>query len=1832
MAQQVQHGETTAQGATPRAQAVSNAAALVGCVVKERVKKVIQDAQGARVVYAIVDLGPTVTSAIGKAVSEISSDDFPVTGAISKAVSEIGSDDFPVEVAIHSSLAVGLPDGLISDDVATRFRNRTKAGIRGTIFSVPSSQIEEVTQSLGSVQRINEAWLCDVTKIDIWATKTLPRYPSEILNQLTNILTGVINSEVLISAEMLSGFCISIQQAMVGFLGLPLVKAINHSLPYLRLPRDSMVDIDPNKLSENATREFRILRDEIQPYLYLTTRKGELRPRSEMRSKLDSLTEKGDLTKEHSAVLATLVEDWKLTAGAWQDSQQKVAEISWTYVRKFFVEGSIRPVAHIGRETIEYFDSEYPRTLNHHELELLDALRKSRDGSNVAYQEIFLRHRERLRANPRLYKRWQNMVFDKPVEEFDDLIIGLIRLAEKAFRSKEHVSPSCLLIRLRGSEKRSFWREGKNWHICTYIRDRYRGLPRVLGPEVVLDFGRCWEAGVLDDISENKRNSKGSDSAVFEFEAYVVDRIELDSARADLRKLGGQHKAQMVWKPNYLSFATALSEDLRRIHPDHCANAFLVTPTVSAARNSRDGATMRASVQAVGSIIDSFGESSGSLVNTDFGSSEKHECCVDEFWFRKFRMHAQGVVADSDVESIDQLFCEFRRQYSGAIKSMIHDEGEGLASPTLVAQFRSYGELLTKLREVARTDTLVCESWAPLLQIGTAMVAGDSPTVIATPWNPLRLFELAAKARQAAGVIRHIMEGSSEGHGSVSDYVKDRTHALQETYYLDVGLFRRNGGHEILVETEAYAGYNVLQPPLLQSGEHLIEVPVKDSVERFGEIASEYLRQRPHERANFSTVLLDAETEDLPVMVAKHFAREIDNEPHLRCDLTVAHEDPEKLRKIYERQNLRIGHAIESSLTSEAARIFMSRLRVGIAPLATLGTNRRSRRHDIVFLHDVIARYARLVWNEVGSAVQLDELREHCPSDTSKRKSQVRGSLTTSVYLTAPVQIEVSQAYLDVLHDVVEGSASSPTIHFVPSQEVNLGSQRIKEKLDLAHRLAHWVVTYDRIADRRLLSSTDSRLRVLRYYSAPRSVYNVIVSTEIQRDDLQERLQDDLQRILPNYRPEILHSVFSAVQRQATDLAGGILMRGRHWDNYARELIGVIVAQRELELFLASQGESRTAMFFLDEFKSWLDLSGEISDILAVNLQASGTNRPAIHLVVAEAKCVNKASLSVSRRKSWEQLEVTHAAIVNRFKRDESAIDPSIWRNRLADMLIEHMPSWGEQEKLGGKRFDEWIDLIRAGGFSVEVSGHSILAIYNQAESAEDLELRLADPDRPPIDQRRLAQWTLGADCIKRTILGTTSKEAKPQLHLPKAWLITHTRPSHEAPGPQSTVSRASCAEEDSQGAAPDSTQNDWGYGNREEAGEQPTAPVDPEPDPVPRPDTPPGWKPSVFSALLPMSNVEDERQGEAWLEDQVSQLRRALQAENAEARIGTGRLTPNAGIVYIDGSSVSVSWLSRKQVDLLTRYGIDIVRITPEPGRISVALRRPNRKILHLVDAWRHRELQSTAPESNMAMLIGEKEDDGSLFYLSFNEDFGGREQAAPHTLISGTTGSGKGILTSNLILDLCAFNDPNSIEIYLIDPKQGADYLWARELPHLRSGIVDKKDSALRLLRRLVQKMDERYSQITQDGCANIDQYNRKHSPTGRIPRVVVFFDEVATWMQDDEFKHKVEGVINEIATKSRAAGMHLFMIYQRADNQVMTMQLRTNLGNKLILRLGDEGSSRIALGEKGAEKLLGKGHIVAKLGNDQKIYGQVPFIGESEIRIVAEAIGTAWTESQP
>ena len=106
--------------------------------------------------------------------------------------------------------------------------------------------------------------------------------------------------------------------------------------------------------------------------------------------------------------------------------------------------------------------------------------------------------------------------------------------------------------------------------------------------------------------------------------------------------------------------------------------------------------------------------------------------------------------------------------------------------------------------------------------------------------------------------------------------------------------------------------------------------------------------------------------------------------------------------------------------------------------------------------------------------------------------------------------------------------------------------------------------------------------------------------------------------------------------------------------------------------------------------------------------------------------------------------------------------------------------------------------------------------------------------------------------------------------------------------------------------------------------------------------------------------------------------------------------------------------------------------------------------------------------------------------------------------------------------------------------------------------------------------------------------------------------------------DYADAVSDVVGRLGVKARAAGISLVFAAQRPDANVMPMQLRANLGNRLVLRVDSEGTSEIALGEKGAERLLGKGHLSAKIeGESQIIYAQVPFV---ESAVLAQATALA------
>ena len=207
---------------------------------------------------------------------------------------------------------------------------------------------------------------------------------------------------------------------------------------------------------------------------------------------------------------------------------------------------------------------------------------------------------------------------------------------------------------------------------------------------------------------------------------------------------------------------------------------------------------------------------------------------------------------------------------------------------------------------------------------------------------------------------------------------------------------------------------------------------------------------------------------------------------------------------------------------------------------------------------------------------------------------------------------------------------------------------------------------------------------------------------------------------------------------------------------------------------------------------------------------------------------------------------------------------------------------------------------------------------------------------------------------------------------------------------------------------------------------------------------------------------------------------------------------------------------------------------------------------------------------------------------------------------------------------LDIAATNSANLAKIILIDPKMGVDYAPLADLPHMREEIIITKERSKEVLAALVEEMEDRYRAFANARARDLSTYNGKVPYEEQLPMVFLVHDEFADWMFDDEYKSAVSAAVQRLGVKARAAGIHLIFAAQRPDKDVMPMQLRENLGNRLILKVASEATSKIALDRSGAELLLGKGHLAAKLSGELGlVFAQAPFLSDEDIIQAVEAI---------
>ena len=395
------------------------------------------------------------------------------------------------------------------------------------------------------------------------------------------------------------------------------------------------------------------------------------------------------------------------------------------------------------------------------------------------------------------------------------------------------------------------------------------------------------------------------------------------------------------------------------------------------------------------------------------------------------------------------------------------------------------------------------------------------------------------------------------------------------------------------------------------------------------------------------------------------------------------------------------------------------------------------------------------------------------------------------------------------------------------------------------------------------------------------------------------------------------------------------------------------------------------------------------------------------------------------------------------------------------------------------------------------------------------------------------------------------------------------------------------------------------------------------------------------LSLLKPAPTTQPIRIDAAALEQNARLLEGVLEDFGVKGRIGDVRPGPVVTLYELEPApGIKASRVIGLADDIARSMSALSARVAVVPGRNVIGIELPNarREMVSLREL-----LESSAFENKAAALP-----------LILGKDISGEPVIVdlapmPHLLVAGTTGSGKSVGLNAMILSLLYRLRPTDCQLILIDPKM-LELSMYDGIPHLLAPVVTEPAKAIRALKWAVEEMDDRYRKMSMIGVRNLAGFNGKVAEAKRagrpvhvrqfqsgwdpdteapiieeeridydpLPLIVVVVDELADLMLTAG--KEVEFLIQRLAQKARAAGIHLILATQRPSVDVITGVIKAVLPTRISFQVTSKIDSRTILGEQGAEQLLGKGDMLHMSGGKQVTRVHGPFVSDEEVEAVA------------
>ncbi|EKE83133.1 ATPase associated with various cellular activities family protein [Helicobacter pylori R030b] len=212
------------------------------------------------------------------------------------------------------------------------------------------------------------------------------------------------------------------------------------------------------------------------------------------------------------------------------------------------------------------------------------------------------------------------------------------------------------------------------------------------------------------------------------------------------------------------------------------------------------------------------------------------------------------------------------------------------------------------------------------------------------------------------------------------------------------------------------------------------------------------------------------------------------------------------------------------------------------------------------------------------------------------------------------------------------------------------------------------------------------------------------------------------------------------------------------------------------------------------------------------------------------------------------------------------------------------------------------------------------------------------------------------------------------------------------------------------------------------------------------------------------------------------------------------------------------------------------------------------------------------------------------------------GKEQN--HTLICDHSRSGKSNFLHVLIQNLAFYYDPNEVQLFLLDYKEGVEFNAYTDpiLEHARLvSVASSVPYGITFLKWLCDEMEKRADRFKQFNVKDLNNY-RKHE---KMSRLIVVIDEFQVLFSDKSTKESVERSLNTLLKKGRSYGVHLVLATQTTRGpDIIDSSFKAQIANRIGLPMDAEDSSSV-LGDDAACEIQKPEGIFNNNGGNRKYH---------------------------